>query len=66
MAILTIQIPDNEVITISSIVERIEGSIIKVNADEDVYTNHCLQKEDDLFIKNKLGSSSPFNHFWND
>jgi len=64
MAILTIQIPDNEVTTLSTIVERIAGSIIKVNADEDIYTNDCLQKEDDL--KNKLASSSPYNHFWND
>lgn len=64
MAILTIQIPDNEVSTLSTIVERIAGSIIKVNADEDIYTNDCLQKEDDL--KNKLASSSPYNHFWND
>jgi plastocyanin domain-containing protein len=51
MAILTIQIPDTEVTTLSTIVERIAGSILKVNADEDIYTNDCLQKEDDHFIK---------------
>lgn len=66
MAILTIQIPDNEVITLSTIVERIAGSILKVNADEDIYTNDCLKKEDDHFIKNKLSTSFPFNHLWND
>jgi len=66
MAILTIQIPDNEVPTLSTIVERVAGSIIKVNADEDIYTNDCLQKEDDLFIKNKLTAAAPFRHFWND
>jgi hypothetical protein len=66
MAILTIQIPDNEVPTLSTIVERIAGSILKVNADEDIYTNDCLQREDDMFIKTKLAASAPFNHFWND
>ncbi|QEC79107.1 hypothetical protein ACFGVS_27565 [Mucilaginibacter sp. AW1-7] len=66
MAILTIQIPDTEVTTLSTIVERIAGSILKVNADEDVYTNDCLQKEEDHFIKSKLATSFPFNHLWND
>jgi hypothetical protein len=66
MAILTIQIPDTEVMTLSTIVERIAGSILKVNADEDIYTNDCLQKEDDRFIKSKLATSFPFNHLWND
>ncbi len=66
MAILTIQIPDNEVHTLSSIVERIAGSVIKVNADEDIHTNDCLKAEDDIFIKTKLAARSSFNHFWND
>ncbi len=66
MAILTIQIPDNEVTTLSTIVERIAGSVLKVNADEDIYTNDCLKHEDDHFIKSKLATSSPFNHLWND
>lgn len=66
MAILTIQIPDSEVITLSTIVERVSGSVIKVNADEELYTNDCLQKQDDKFIKNTITGSSPFNYLWND
>ncbi|SDE90839.1 hypothetical protein SAMN05216464_110265 [Mucilaginibacter pineti] len=66
MAILTIQIPDSEVITLSTIVERVSGSVIKVNADEELYTNDCLQKQDDLFIKNTITSTSPVNYLWND
>lgn len=65
MAILTIQIPDSEVSTLSSIVEQVAGSVIKVNADEDIHTNECLQKED-FFIQNKLAGSIHRNHLWND
>jgi hypothetical protein len=65
MAILTIQIPDSEVTTLSNIIEQVAGSVIKVNADEDIHTNECLQKED-LFIKHKLSGSSPFKYLWND
>ena len=65
MAILTIQIPDSEVHTLSSIVEQVAGSVIKVNADEDIHTNECLQKED-FFIKNKLAGSVHRDHLWND
>ncbi|MEN0053676.1 MAG: hypothetical protein AAGC65_08400 [Mucilaginibacter sp.] len=65
MAILTIQIPDSEVHTLSSIIEQVAGSVIKVNADEDIHTNECLQKED-FFIKSKLGQSLHNNYLWND
>jgi len=65
MAILTIQIPDSEVHTLSSIIEQVAGSVIKVNADEDIHTNECLQKED-FFIKNKLAQSLHNNYLWND
>jgi hypothetical protein len=65
MAILTIQIPDSEVSTVSSIIEQVAGSVIKVNADEDIHTNECLQKED-FFIKNKLATSIHRNYLWND
>lgn len=65
MAILTIQIPDNEVHTLSSIVEQVAGSVIKINADEDIQTNECLQKED-FFIQNKLTKSVHKNYLWND
>ena len=65
MAILTIQIPDSEVHTLSSIIEQVAGSVIKVNADEDINTNECLQKED-FFMKNKLAQSLHNNYLWND
>ncbi|MBB6130514.1 hypothetical protein [Mucilaginibacter lappiensis] len=65
MAILTIQIPDSEVATLSSIVTQVAGSVIKVNADEDVHTNECLQKED-FFIENKLAKSVHKSYLWND
>ncbi|MBB6108920.1 hypothetical protein SAMN05421821_103154 [Mucilaginibacter lappiensis] len=65
MAILTIQIPDSEVATLSSIVTQVAGSVIKVNADEDVHTNECLQKED-FFIENKLARSGHKSYLWND
>ncbi|HMG07964.1 MAG TPA: hypothetical protein VK609_05600 [Mucilaginibacter sp.] len=65
MAILTIQIPDSEVTTLSNIVEQVAGSVIKVNADEDIHTNECLQKED-FFITNKLARSVDKSYLWND
>jgi hypothetical protein len=65
MAILTIQIPDSEVTTLSNIIEQVAGSVIKVNADEDIHTNECLQKED-LFIVNKLAKSVDKSYLWND
>ncbi len=65
MAILTIQIPDSEVHTLSSIIEQVAGSVIKVNADEDINTNECLQKED-FFMKNKLAQSLHNDYLWKD
>jgi hypothetical protein len=65
MAILTIQIPDSEVITLLNIVEQVAGIVIKVNADEDIHTNECLQKED-FFITNKLARSVDKSYLWND
>ena len=65
MAILTIQIPDSEVNTLSNIIAQVSGSVIKVNADEDIHTNECLQKED-FFIENKLARSVDKSYLWND
>jgi hypothetical protein len=66
MAILTVQIPDTEILTLSSIVEQISGSIIKVTAEEDINHGDCILHKDDLFIKNKLEGSFQSNHLWND
>ncbi|GGB09749.1 MULTISPECIES: hypothetical protein [Mucilaginibacter] len=66
MAILTVQIPDSEIFTLSSIVEQISGSIIKVTAEEDINQGDCILHKDDLIIKNKLEGSLHSRHLWND
>lgn len=65
MAILTVQIPDTEILTLSSIVEQIKGSIIKVTSEDDIHTSECIVHKDDLFIKNKLDGNL-HRHLWND
>lgn len=66
MAILTVQIPDTEILTLSSIVEQISGSIIKVTSEEDINQGDCILHKDDLFIKNKLDNNLHHKHLWND
>lgn len=66
MAILTVQIPDAELLTLSSIVEQISGSIIKVTSEEDINHGDCILHKDDLFIKNKLENNLHHKHLWND
>lgn len=66
MAILTVQIPDTEILTLSSIVEQISGTIIKVTSEDDIHASDCLVHKDDIYIKNKLDGSFTHRHLWND
>ncbi|AYL96360.1 hypothetical protein [Mucilaginibacter celer] len=65
MAILTVQIPDTEILTLSSIVEQISGSIIKVTSEDEIHTSDCIVHKDDIYIKNKLEGKF-HRHLWND
>lgn len=66
MAILTVQIPDTEILTLSSIVEQISGTIIKVTSEEDIHASDCIVHKDDIYIKNKLDNSFTHRPLWND
>ncbi|PWK79952.1 hypothetical protein LX99_00413 [Mucilaginibacter oryzae] len=66
MAILTVQIPDTEILTLSSIVEQISGTIIKVTSEEEIHASDCIVHKDDIYIKNKLDNSFTHRTLWND
>jgi hypothetical protein len=66
MAILTVQIPDTEILTLSSIVEQISGTIIKVTSEDDIHASDCIVHKDDIYIKTKLDGNFTHRHLWND
>ena len=67
MAILTVQIPDTELLTLASIVEQLKGNVLKAATEAELEAGECTTHREELFIKNKIkGGDSHVIHLWND